>query len=68
MTIGQRIKELREERRVGLYQMSKALKIDHSNLSKWEAEKHTPNIFYCMKLADYFKITLDEFLRDVKEK
>lgn len=36
--------------------------ISNANLSRWECGKNLPNIDFCVKLADYYEITLDELI------
>ena len=36
--------------------------IKQQNISRWEAGKNLPNIEECVKLADFFGISLDEFV------
>lgn len=36
--------------------------ISNQNLSHWENGKVIPNIDFCVKLADYYQISLDELI------
>ena len=59
---GELLKEIRIERGKTLKDIEKATGISNSNLSRWENNKVVPSIFFCEKLADYYGISLDEFV------
>ena len=69
------MKNLREELRYQRILRNKTLKqvetdtgISNSNLSRWECGKVLPNIDFCIQLADYYEISLDELVgRDFKK-
>lgn len=66
---GEEIKYQRTKRNLTLQQVEKATGIHNSNLSRWEQGKISPNIDFCVILADYYGISLDELVgREVKEK
>ncbi len=68
MTYGQIFKELRVEKRLSQRDLSKATGISQQAISFWEQNKRTPNMDDCIKLADFYKVTLDELVgRDFKE-
>lgn len=51
-----------------LLDVEKATGINNANLSRWERGEVLPNIDFCVKLADYYGITLDELVgRDIPE-
>lgn len=67
--VGENIKYNREIRNKSVYDIEKELKISHQNQYKWEQGEREPSIMNCIKLADYYGITLDELVgRDVKGK
>lgn len=65
--IGQRIKELREERDLSMdmlvadmnqrYQLEKPL--NKSMVSRWEQDKNNPSLDNAKYLCDYFNVSLD---------
>ncbi len=69
------MKNLGEELRYHRILRNKTLKqvetdtgISNSNLSRWECGKVLPNIDFCIQLADYYEISLDELVgRDFKK-
>lgn len=48
----------------GLTQMelSKKTGISHQNINRWESGAVLPNIDFCVKLADFYGISLDELI------
>ncbi len=45
-----------------LLEVKNATGISNQNLSRWESDKAIPSIAFCERLADYYKITLDELI------
>ncbi len=63
---GAGLKTQRELHKKTLIDIEKATGISNANLSRWECGKNLPNIDFCVKLADYYGITLDELIgRDI---
>ncbi|MDE6868030.1 MAG: helix-turn-helix domain-containing protein [Clostridia bacterium] len=59
---GEALKELRLERGLSLIQLEKATGISNVNLSRWERGEVIPSIEFCVKLADFYGITVDELI------
>ena len=59
---GQALKYQREINKKTLLQVEKETGISNANLSRWENNKILPNIDFCVQLADYYGITLDELV------
>lgn len=62
---------LKEQRTIhGLTQVELAQKtgIPQSTLSAWEKGINIPNVMDCIKLADFYKITLDDLVGREMEK
>ena len=59
---GQELKYQRTLRNKTLMQVEADTGISNSNLSRWENGKVLPNIDFCVILADYYGITLDELI------
>lgn len=67
MNYGEELKFQRIKRNKTLMQIEKDTGISNSNLSRWECGKVLPNIDFCVMLADYYGISLDELIgRDFK--
>ena len=62
MGIGDNFKQIRKAHNLTQEQLSKESKISQSSISLWENEERTPNIKDCIKLADYYQISLDELV------
>ena len=60
MTIGEKIKELREAEDLTQVELAEKTLIHKNSISAWEREVCEPSIYNCILLADYFGITLDE--------
>ena len=59
---GEELKYQRTKRNKTLQQVEKDTGISNANLSRWECGKVLPNIDFCVQLADYYGITLDELI------
>ena len=62
MNYGEALKERRIENGKTLLQIEKETGISNQNLSRWENGKVLPNIDFCVQLADYYGISLDELV------
>ena len=56
------LRENRKSRNLTQVQLQNATGIPQSTLSAWEKGTNIPNIVDCMKLADFYGITLDELV------
>ena len=59
---GTEIKAHREHLGISQLELSKKTGISHQNINRWESGKALPNIAFCVKLADFFDISLDELI------
>lgn len=60
MTIGQKIKELRTSQGLTRRQLADKLLTTSGVIKNWEEEAFEPSLFYCIKVADVFGVSLDE--------
>ena len=60
MTIGEKIKELREAKGWSKRKLAEEISNNYNIVRNWEVGRNEPTIYYCIKLADVFNITLDE--------
>lgn len=60
--IANMLKEHRESNSISQLQLSKATGISQPRISYYESGKHSPPIEDCIKLADFYGITLDELV------
>ncbi len=64
---GEELKYQRTIRNKTLEQVEKDTGISNANLSRWERGKVLPNINFCVILADYYGITVDELIGRYKK-
>lgn len=62
MTIGEKIKELRAQRRITQETLAKHLNISYQAVSKWEQNLTSPDLSVIPDIAAFFDITTDELL------
>ena len=61
-TIGNRIRELREDKDLRQIDVSHATGIDQKTLSNYETGKTNPDSYSILKLADFFQVSTDYLL------
>ena len=59
---GESLKQNRLSRNKTLLELEKETGISNANLSRWKTNKNLPNIDFCVKLANYYNISLDELV------
>ena len=59
---GEALKNQRESSGLTQLELANATNIKQQNISRWELNQAVPNIDFCVKLADYYGITLDELV------
>ncbi|BFH63962.1 helix-turn-helix domain-containing protein [Paenibacillus azoreducens] len=62
MSLGLRLKQLRKENKITQRDLSLKLGIDHTTVSKWEADVYEPDTSTLNKLADLFDVSVDYLL------
>lgn len=63
-----KIRRLRQERNITQIQLAKYLNVSNTTISNWENNLRVPDIFILIKIADYFKVSLDTLVgREFKE-
>ena len=62
MEYGKIFKEFRQEKGLSQRELAAATGISQQAISCWEQNKRTPNMDDCIKLADFYGITLDELV------
>ncbi len=67
LNYGEALKYQREKANISQLELAKKICTSHQNISRWERGEVLPNIDFCVKLADFYGITLDELVgRDIK--
>ena len=54
-----RIRSLREERGISQAQLARIAQVNQSSVANWENGKATPRYSVLLKIANYFKVSLD---------
>lgn len=62
LNYGEAFKYQRENAGLNKSELAKAIHTSHQNICRWESGKILPNIDFCVKLADFYGITLDELV------
>lgn len=66
-SLGEKIKELRQERDISQKTFAKNMNLTQANISRLETGEHTTTIENLVKIADYFKVSTDYLLGRVDE-
>ena len=64
---GEALKNQRELRNLSQTELAKATRLKQQMISHWETNKGLPNIDFCVRLADYYNIGLDELIGRMRE-
>lgn len=59
-----RLKELRKARGLSLAKMEEAIGISGASINQYENDVYEPDLFTVLKLAHFFGVSVDYFLRD----
>ena len=59
---GQFLKEQRELHNLSQHELARQTGISQQNIHRWEKDLALPNIDFCVKLADFYDITIDELI------
>lgn len=62
MTIGSRIKQIRQEQNITQEQLADSLGITSKAVSQWECDRTAPDISQLPALARFFNVTTDKLL------
>lgn len=55
----ERLKQLREEAGVSMYQLAQAIEVSNAAICKWENGIAEPKVSYLIKLSEFFECTVD---------
>jgi transcriptional regulator with XRE-family HTH domain len=66
-SLGNRIRGLRKDKRITQRELAQKLEIDHTTVSKWEADVYEPDTSTLSRLADIFGVSTDYLLGRVNE-
>lgn len=62
LVLGQRLRELRENKEISQIELARYLNISNTTLSQYETGKRVPSDEIKIKIADYFNVSLDYLL------
>ena len=57
-----RLRELRESKRMSQQRLAMELNMSQNTISRYETGAHEPGITELIKIADYFKVSIDYLL------
>ena len=66
MKIGEKIKIIRENKKISQENMAKSLHVSYQAVSNWERGKSYPDISNIIMISDLYNISLDELIREDK--
>lgn len=65
---GEELKFHRQKSQLSQIALAKLINTSQQNISRWEKNEVEPSISFCVALADYYGITLDELIgRDCRK-
>ena len=62
MNYGEALKYQRERANLSQGKLAKEIGTSQGNISRWEKGEVLPNIDFCVKLAEFYGITVDELI------
>ena len=62
LNYGESLKYYREISGLSLVALANKIGTSHQNLSRWEKNEVLPSIDFCVKLADFYGISIDELI------
>ncbi len=68
MDYGANLKTIREQNKISQLELAKRIGTSHQNISRWERNLVLPNIDFCVKLADFYGISVDELIGHTPKK
>ena len=60
--IGKSLKQARENENLSQRKLAQDTGINQQSISRWESGQRLPNILDLIKLANYYKISIDELI------
>ena len=65
MSIGEKIKELRNEKGLSQMQLAKMIGVSQKAIDYWERNVNEPKASYIIALVKTFDVTFDEFFSEI---
>lgn len=67
MSLGDKIRMLRESREISRKELAEALNLDQSTIGKYERGVIEPSLQVIKQLADFFAVPVDYFLSNIND-
>lgn len=67
MTFGERIQQLRKQRKMSQEELGEKLEVTRQTISKWELDQSTPDLDYIISISDFFEVTTDYLIKGGRE-
>lgn len=62
INFGEELKYHRQKANLSQLDLAKRINTSQQNISRWEKNEVEPSISFCVALADYYGITVDELI------
>lgn len=62
MEYGKYLEKIRIEHNISQTELATKIGTSHQNINRWERNLVLPNIHFCVKLADFYGISVDELI------
>ena len=66
-TLGEKISDLRKQRRMTQDELAEAMGVTSQAVSKWENDLSIPDLPILMEISEYFHISLDDLVKEKEE-
>lgn len=63
MKVSNKVKQLREERKIGQNELALALEVSRQTIHGIEKGKYNPSLELSLKMARYFQLTIEEIFQ-----
>ena len=68
MSYGEELKYQRQKTKLSQRELAEKIHTSQQNISRWEKDEVAPNITFCIALAKFYDISIDELVGREKKK
>ncbi len=68
MSYGEELKYQRQKTKLSQRELAEKIHTSQQNISRWEKDEVEPNITFCIALAEFYDISIDELVGREKKK
>ncbi|WP_054951173.1 helix-turn-helix transcriptional regulator [Numidum massiliense] len=61
-SLGNRLRTLRKLRSISQTELANQMRVSRSTIAMWETDRRVPDLLMVQRLADFFQMTVDDFL------